>query len=304
MNIWETDTFLARWLNDELSSEEKQAFEKSDEFKHYQQIKDTLEHYEAPAYDEDAALEEALSRIQSKKKKVFSIKSFTQYAVAASVLIATCLAIYVAFLSDKMMEVTAIVQEEINLPDGSSIELSKGSYVKYSEAKWDEKRAIQLKGEAFFEVEKGVPFEVQLAGGTVSVLGTSFNVLEKDDALEVVCYSGKVKVEAFEKSQIIEAGQSVLLQVGKDPILNETYLNEPTWVDQVASYKNVELSVVLAQLEQLYDIEVVGAYNETLHYTGQFPTDDLEVALDQLFGPYKIKYRLDTATNQVRLLND
>lgn len=305
MKIWETDTFLARWLNNELSSEEKEAFENSEDFEHFLRIKETMELYEAPEFDEDAALNKALNRIQNKPSKhnIISIKKIVQYAIAASIVVAACLSVYLTLLSDNIIEVTANIQEKLDLPDGSSIELSKGSYLKYNASDWEENRTVELKGEAFFEVEKGEPFRVQLTQGEVSVLGTSFNILEKQKSLEVICYTGKVKVEAYEKTQILKAGQSVEIQLNSIE-LDSVYLNEPIWVDQVASYKKVKLSKVLEQFNQWYDVSIVGQHDTSLIYTGQFPVNDIEVALEQLFGPFDIDYHYAAETKEITLLND
>lgn len=304
MKIWETDTFLARWLNDELSPEEKEAFEQSEDYQHYQQIKSTMEQYEAPAYDESAALEEALGRIrkQPKQAQVFSIRAFAKYAVAASLLLAVCLSVYFALFKDEIVTLTASAQQEVDLPDGSAIVVKEGSFIQYNVSDWEEARTIDLKGEAFFEVEKGSPFKVQLEKGDVSVLGTSFNIIESEGLLEVACYTGKVKVEAFDQMQIIEAGQSV--RIRPDELEMDTvYLSEPMWIDQIASYKNVKLPLVIQQLEQLYGVKVEGEYDNGLLYTGQFPTDDLEIALELLFGPYNIQYEYNAETKEVRIVN-
>lgn len=303
MEIWESDTFLARWLNDELSPEEKEAFERSEDFQHYQQIKAGMELYEAPAYDEEAAWQQALGNIRQQPQggKVLSMRTLLRYGAAASILVATCLAIYVTFLSDEIISLTATQQQDIDLPDGSSIALSEGAFIQYNASEWEENRTVELKGEAFFEVEKGTSFQVELAKGTVSVLGTSFNILEKENALEVVCYTGKVKVEAFEESQVITAGQSVEIQVGTVQ-LDSVYLREPVWVDRVASYHQVKLGKVLQQLTQWYDVKIIGEYDSQLLYTGQFPTDDIEVALTQIFGPFNLQYDYSDSTREVRLL--
>lgn len=303
MNIWETDTFLAKWLNDELTAEEKAAFEKSEEFKHFKQIKDTLGQLDSPDYDQEAAMNQALERIQPKAGRTFSLKQFLTYAVAASVVVFACLAVYFTLLNDSIVEITASTQEKIELPSGSSLVLSKGSFVQYNESDWEDKRTIELKGEAFFQVEKGSDFEVQLAKGKINVLGTSFNILETDSAIEVICYSGKVRVEAYGQQQILEAGQAVEMKNGM-ALVNSIHLNAPVWIDRVASYKNVALSLVLQELHQWYDFKLIGEVHAELHFTGQFPTDDIEVALEQLFGPYKIKYKYNKERKELQLLNN
>ena len=51
------DTFLARWLADELTAEELQEFQNSEDYEKYTQIVDTLETAEMPEFDVAANLE-------------------------------------------------------------------------------------------------------------------------------------------------------------------------------------------------------------------------------------------------------
>ena len=64
----------------------------------------------------------------------------------------------------------------VDLPDGSRVYLNKGAEISYSLA-FKNQRAVELKGEAFFEVmsDPQNPFTVRSAGMIVTVLGTSFN---------------------------------------------------------------------------------------------------------------------------------
>ena len=62
------------------------------------------------------------------------------------------------------------------LPDGSKVDLNAESKISYKPLWWFISRDVELKGEAYFEVEKGSTFDVRSGQYTVSVLGTSFNV--------------------------------------------------------------------------------------------------------------------------------
>jgi len=70
-------------------------------------------------------------------------------------------------------------QAEINLADGSSVKLNSESSLKYKRNFNSESRIVNLNGEGYFEVVKGdYPFTVETLYGTVTVLGTKFNVHE------------------------------------------------------------------------------------------------------------------------------
>ena len=85
----------------------------------------------------------------------------------------------------------------VDLPDGSRVYLNKGAEITYSEA-FKNQRAVELKGEAFFEVmsDPQNPFTVRSGASLVTVLGTSFNIKQLDSSSDVEVYvkTGKVKV--------------------------------------------------------------------------------------------------------------
>ncbi|HJW29309.1 MAG TPA: FecR family protein, partial [Saprospiraceae bacterium] len=85
-------------------------------------------------------------------------------------------------------------QKEIQLPESSEVRLNAGSSVTYNGRNFTKDREIHLKGEAFFKVQHGSKFTVLTEQGSVTVLGTSFNVIAWPDRFEVSCYTGKVKV--------------------------------------------------------------------------------------------------------------
>jgi transmembrane sensor len=100
----------------------------------------------------------------------------------------------------------------ISLPDSSVVTLNHTSALAVEPARGEEGRRVTLKGEAFFWIRKdGTPFVVSTALGSVRVLGTEFNVLVRDDRLEVAVLSGTVKMSAErsgkDSSVILSAGE-------------------------------------------------------------------------------------------------
>lgn len=94
-------------------------------------------------------------------------------------------------------EVQAGQKLTVNLPDGSTVKLNSGSYIRYSSAFDAKERLVELSGEAFFDVERDEsrPFIIISSDVRTKVLGTSFNVQaypEKEISITVA--SGKVEV--------------------------------------------------------------------------------------------------------------
>ncbi|MFT4024276.1 MAG: FecR domain-containing protein [Flavihumibacter sp.] len=94
------------------------------------------------------------------------------------------------------------------LPDGSDITLNKSSQISYPGSFTGNKRRVQLRGEAFFNIvrDSSRPFVVEAGRLRITVLGTSFNVKQTPGATEVIVASGKVKVERDALSAILLPG--------------------------------------------------------------------------------------------------
>lgn len=88
----------------------------------------------------------------------------------------------------------------VNLPDGSSVLLSKGSSIRFGKEMNESERNVFLDGEGFFEVVKNPakPFLVHTDKLTTRVLGTSFRVrsFPGQAEAEVAVKTGKVAVIA------------------------------------------------------------------------------------------------------------
>lgn len=100
-----------------------------------------------------------------------------------------------------------------DLPDGSTVTINKNSSIRYIGGN---KRNVQLKGEAFFNVKpnKQKPFIIRAEEVQVTVVGTSFNVKSTDSLTQVVVESGIVKVEQSGKTITLHAGERVNIRKG------------------------------------------------------------------------------------------
>lgn len=309
MKAWETDeTFLARWLNDQLTQEELQAFEASPEYESYVATAKALQPFEVAPFDQEAALGQLMERVQKHKtqnKSATTIPLYRRWYFATAAAVVLILLAFVWLQSGgeaAQTELFAENREQLRLPDGSLIELQKGSRVRYPKKEWEENRAVYLEGEAYFEVEKGERFDIYLKQGKVSVLGTSFLISERADTLSVVCFTGKVQVEAFGASQILEKGESVLTIKDQSPQLLTTVLPQPIWLAENIKLEDVSLGLVVQQIEELYQIQIEGEFDPELRFNPIFPVNDLNTALSQVFGPFSIEYQLDTSRNVVVIL--
>ena len=82
------------------------------------------------------------------------------------------------------------------LTDGSSVVLKAGASIKHDAFLLQAQREVYLKGDAFFDIAKDAnrPFFVYTPAVGIRVLGTSFNVSEKNGNLTVTVKTGKIAV--------------------------------------------------------------------------------------------------------------
>jgi len=305
MKAWEKDdTFLARWMSGDLNEEELRSFEASEEFADFRSITSSLDDFESPAFDQDAVLKKVKWQIDNTKEnkgRLISLKRTVVFAAAASIVVLLSVGIFLELTNAPIVELSASVKDQVDLPDGSTIAVNQGSSIAYSEGWWSGKRSVELTGEAFFNVTKGEEFQVHAGKGTVTVLGTSFNVLENQGLLVVGCYTGKVKVEAYGKEIILTPGKEY--RIGSDRVGDTLFTvgTSPSWMVDLIELNNTSLSDAIIKLKNQYNLKVNGDFEDVENLNISFPAYDLEIALGQVFGPVGIKYTYDKEKNTVTI---
>ena len=156
------------------------------------------------------------------------------------------------------------------------------------------KEMYKLNGEAFFKVAKGKKFTVSTNAGTVSVLGTQFNVENRAGFFEVTCYEGLVSVLYNNKERKLPAGTSFLVVNGK--IMSDTAPKngQPSWVNNESSFKSIPLKYVFAEFERQYNVKVKTENVDVNQlFTGTFSNTALKIALESISIPSNISYKLE-----------
>ncbi len=293
----EKDEQLIRWLEGELSGQELSVFEASEEFKDYQKIIDHTQDLTYPQMDEDAVFSNIQNKISSssstrkKSAKVIPLKKWI-FAVASIAV----LAFAVLALLPGSVKVASDVGQFVShtLPEGSEIDLNGNSQIDYK-SNFSDNRVLQLNGEAFFKVKKGKSFEVETKEGKVTVLGTSFNVFARDDIFVVSCKTGKVKVDAKNRSYILEKGERVKIE-NNEPVAKESINTSKigNWIDGESYFSNATLEEVMLSLSSIYDIDLeLPSQYQKQRFTGTFVHSDLKKALKMVFSPMHIPYTVD-----------
>jgi ferric-dicitrate binding protein FerR (iron transport regulator) len=309
MNAWEEDgDFLARWLSDELSPAEKAEFENSAEGKAYARMVQAADRLVPPPYQVNHELNKLKERIEAAappvQTKTFSIKPVWRYAIAACFTAILVTAYFVLQSPLTKVNTAAGQQELVVLPDGSEVTMNGGSALSYNAKTWEKRRAVDISGEAFFQVSKGSSFVVNTTLGKVAVLGTSFNVRTRHNKLEVVCYTGKVNVSSTHINLDLLPGDGVRVEKG-DIVSSwdDTTRKEPSWLNGLTLFEQeVPLSEALEELQNVFDINVTGVQPaDTTMYRGAFPHSNAASAIDAVLGTLKITYEFDSVSNTLRI---
>lgn len=302
----EDETFLARWLAGELSEEESEQFENSEEYQDFLQISTMTNSFTLPAYETEAELSRFKDRIYTPKKAapIRSISRTKFFSIAAMFCLIALTGIYLIFFNTSNVTVYETAYGEtqsITLPDGSTVILNAGSSLQFSKNDWDENRTVDLDGEAFFKVETGNTFDVQTSLGTISVLGTEFNVKNRGTVLTTACFEGSVIVNTSNIERILSAGEQVQIEEGE--IIDERELanqNQPSWMAGIVTLTNVPILVALKELESQFGISVIGTLpSNNLRFTGSFPTTNASSAVRLVLEPFDISYNYDANTKQL-----
>ena len=243
----------------------------------------------------DSTVEQLWSRIDHSTKEVPTIKvekkstTIPIWAYIASMAAAIALLVFVS-TGNKDYEI--INSSETNmalaLPSASKVSLNNKSSIKYDEKQWKMERNIDLDGSASFDVTKGVPFNIYTSEGSVHVLGTAFDVVERESVFLVAVERGLVRVESGLINMKLEAGMTFL----KNPKFDEVKKLSGTKSTSV-DLQNRTLAEAKQIIEHMYSITFEGMDSEDDRSINVgFDSSDLETALRKVIWNAGMKYEI------------
>ncbi|MCF2447657.1 FecR family protein [Dyadobacter sp. CY345] len=205
---------------------------------------------------------------------------------------------------------TSDFNERFQLEDGSIIDLSPGSSVRYPTHFSGEKRVVFLLGKAFFDITKipEKPFFVYSDHMVTRVLGTRFYVEEQKgiEAPQVEVVSGAVAVYENTKENTAQGNNVILKPNQKTSFFPGEHkfvtslVAEPQIIDDSVNsgrfkFYNTPLSKVLDNLHTSYGIDIILENRQmatcplTANLTGQPLYTQLDIICAALNASYKIK---------------
>lgn len=285
------DILYARWLNGEITPEELKVLQEEGSLQDLDHVIKTVDGWSMPKYDTTAGYEKLKASRTPAKAKVRRLDWRQVTAIAASFLVLVTVGI--SYFNDGSETVMAHngSTETTNLIDGTSIVVNDGSSVTYDMDNWDQSRTVELSGEGFFEVEKGAPFVVNTDNGSITVLGTKFNIRAWGDKLYVECYEGSVQVVANGQKSILTKDESVNIVHGTMNAKQKIAHQGPMWMSNTSRFYDEDILNVFQELERQYNITVT-AIPLDRSFSGNFMHDDLNKALQSICKPLGLKYQI------------
>lgn len=165
-------------------------------------------------------------------------------------------------------------QYRVILSDGTKVWLNAASCLRYPTSFTGRERMIEIRGEAYFEVEKNreMPFIVRANGAVVQVLGTKFNVMAygDEDELNTTLLEGGVKVSMNDVSKTLKPGQQARLTTdGKLTLVDDADIDQTlAWKDNLFSFNDADIHTVMRQIARWYDVDIQYGGKITQHFNG------------------------------------
>lgn len=232
----------------------------------------------------DQSTKEVPKNIVKKKSRIIPMWAFITSIAAA---IALLLFVNTGG-SDFEIKNTSNSSMTLTLPSATEVSLSNTSSIKYDEKKWAVERNIELDGRASFDVTKGVPFNIYTTEGSVHVLGTAFDVIEREGVFLVHVERGLVRVESGSYKRELGAGMAFL----KNPEMEE--LKELKGLKSTyIELQNKTLGEAKEIISYMFDVTFEGVdskNSKTINVV--FDSSDLESALKKVIWLAGMKYEI------------
>ncbi|QHI36475.1 hypothetical protein IMCC3317_18380 [Kordia antarctica] len=284
------EELLQKWLDHALTPQELEAFKQLDDYEELTKLDNALQHFKAP----ETNVEAAYNTVQFNRKDTSKPTSWLKPLLRIAAILVIGFGAYMYTTLPNTITVNTLVANKtsLELPDTSAVTLNAVSSLSFDKDLWSEKREVNLDGEAYFKVAKGAAFRVITDDGIVTVLGTQFNVKQRDNLFEVFCYEGSVKVSYNKENIVLTPGERYLILDGKQIRNEKEMLKEPSWIRDESSFKSLPLREVIQELERQYDVTVDASKVDTSQiFTGSFTHTNIDLALKSITLPSQLKYQ-------------
>lgn len=285
------EDIYAKWLNGEITESELEAMEGAEAVQELKKITQEVDKWSMPKYNIEDGYEKLSKKLEDKSDLKRQSKWPKLLALAFLIGVLVCGLFW--YMSNKKEVLKAPPGQQLNYAfhDESKVWLNSGSSIEYQSADWSTERSIELQGEAMFDVTKGSPFRVNTANGSITVLGTQFNVRAWGENLYVECYEGRVQVQKGNQTTILTANESVKIIEGSMNQKQTMSNSEPSWRNGTSRFFDEKLTIVCDELERQFQIKIDLKASDR-NFSGNFTHNDLDEALRSICKPLNLKYTI------------
>lgn len=296
------DDLLAKYLLNEASELERmEVYKWVNEHplnqKYFEDLQTILEKSKLQ-HDESINEYEALERLNARLIQQNKSNGFLKFFRIAAIITVVCGLGWFMYVNTIASNVNVQSANQVltkSLPDGSVAILNKESSLTFKGGFFTKKRTVNLKGEAFFNVEpdKSKPFVITVNDVTVTVVGTSFNVKSINGQTSVIVETGIVKVNNAKDSVRLIAGERVQLQS------NQAHLNKATNNGKLYNYyythelvcDNTPLEELVPVLNEKFKANIIisNPKIKSLPISTVFKDEPLKEILNIIAQTFKIK---------------
>ena len=197
------------------------------------------------------------------------------------------------------------MQTDFLLPDGSHVWLNSGSVFKFPVSFAQDKRQVELSGEAFFDVAKDAshPFLVKAGKMNIEVKGTRFNVINYPDETltELILESGSVRLFSGDYDDqktitLIKPGELAVLDNNQNQlsVSNVDVEKYTAWKEGMLIFRDDQMDEVVRKLNRWFNVEIDLQSSELKEYvyTATYRDETLPQILELLKISAPIKYNV------------
>lgn len=190
---------------------------------------------------------------------------------------------------------------QVRLPDGSKVWLNAASSLRFPTVFSGDKREVELKGEAYFEVAHDPTkiFEVATRNQTVQVLGTHFNINAYADepSVNTTLLEGSVRISDLRtnNTQLLKPGEQAKLSEGIEVVNLKNTTETVAWKDGYFQFDEADIETVMRQIERWYDVTVryEGQYIPNQRFGGEIERSLSLLQVLKVLEKTKVHFRLE-----------
>ena len=240
--------------------------------------------------------------VSLQKKPERRIRIYLSIAVAVALVIVASVWIINSVNEISYQKVATETQVKVNeLPDGTEIALNQFSSIKYPEKLDNKFRKVELKGDAFFKVERDEtrPFIISTQDIEIEVLGTSFYVDSREGQAEiqVIVETGSVAMTSGSDKIILTKNEIGIYNKSTGQFVKKQNedVNYLSWKTDVLVFDFTNLERVVFDLNRKFyaQISIANPVLNACEITATFENQSLEAIVSIIELTLEIKAEID-----------